>query len=240
MKITEVKTIYKYFFDLKIIGMGTTAICFLTKDNKVLKLYYNSFNKNENILNQMELLNEISNDTLIGPEELLINDKGEIIGYLYDYINAKTLSSTKNSLVIGEIINMYDKLKNDIKVASDKKFILGDLHSKNILINSLFYIIDLDRGYIKDDYTKEEIFSLNMKKINKEIIYALFNVRYDKLISFYNIDIENLYHNISNPNSFLELLYTFKEKCYPKIDNTSNLKKYLSYAITDNSYYKYF
>jgi hypothetical protein len=39
---TEVKTIIKYLISTKIIGIGTTAICFKMNSGNVLKLYLNT------------------------------------------------------------------------------------------------------------------------------------------------------------------------------------------------------
>lgn len=44
MEILELNKLKHYLIGSKFIGYGKCAICFLTKDGKVLKIYYNSSN----------------------------------------------------------------------------------------------------------------------------------------------------------------------------------------------------
>lgn len=246
MKIREDVQIFKYLAGARIIGIGSTAICFLLTDGRVLKLYYNIYIKglifnNCDIVSHFLDINSISNDTYIGPDEILIN-KDSVIGYIYPYVDAKTLYYSRYFISLNEIINKYPKLYEDTKKISQKNFILRDVHDKNILVKSIFYIIDLDYGYINEDLSKKDIFYDNMKKINKIIIYSLFNVNDDELIDFKDDTINDLWHNsiYLHPESFLELLEKLQEQCYPKKTSILNLRKSVPYNKSYNSYYRYF
>jgi len=246
MKITETESIFKYLIDAKIIGIGTTAICFLLPDNQVLKLYYNSYNKrhlfyHHNMLEHLKLLNSVTNDTYIGPEELLINN-GKVTAYLYPYINDKTLHASKNFITLNEIITKYPKVESDTDKISKNNFLINDLHDRNILIGNKLSIIDLDRGYIDEDLTVEKIYQRNMNEINQTIIQSLFNIEDYEIIEFKDSKLNNLYKESTHsaPNAFIELLEQINEQCYPQKSTSKVLRKKILYSKKQNSYWKYY
>ena len=224
MKKTAITSIYPYIKNTKIIGKGKTSICFLMSDNRVLKLFLNTYYKkrlfksNDNIINHFEKINSLKNDSYIVSEELLIKDK-ELIGYIYPYINGKTLHSIDKKTNIELLINSYDKLKEDTVLISNKKFVLNDMHDRNILFNYNYYIIDLDFGFFKDNDDSNKILNYNMYKINNTIIHSLFNKYQDTIIEFIDNDLNNLYKEsiISNYNSIKLLLSELS-----KYNNTKN------------------
>lgn len=246
MKIVENPKIHRYLSGSKVIGVGNTAICFLLNDGRVLKLYYNLYNKkllfgHIDMISRFNDINYISNDSYIGPDELLVKN-GEFIGYLYPYVKAKTLLIQKYFITLNEIINKYSKLFDDTKKVSQKKFILSDLHDMNILVGSLLYIIDLDQGYIDKDLSYEQAFLYNMREINRNIVYSLFGVKSNELIDFYDDNINELYHNSVGlyPQDFFKLLEKLNENCYPKKSSVLNLRRSVPYNKSYNSYYRYF
>ena len=79
MKKTEVKTIIKHLISTKIIGIGTTAICFKMNSGNVLKLYLNTPLKQElfrcyNMRYHLAKISEIGNSTFIVPGKLLFKN----------------------------------------------------------------------------------------------------------------------------------------------------------------------
>lgn len=246
MKITEINSLSKYLLGAKIIGVGTTAICFLLSDKRVLKLYYNSYNKKhlfytKDMTKHLEMLGKLTNETYIGPNEILISNN-EVIGYLYPYINAKTLKHMKKYISLDSIINKYKKLEKNTKEISTSNFLLRDLHDRNILIDKDIYIIDLDRGYIDQESTNDKVYTYNMREINKTIIDSLFNVKDYQLLEFTNLDIQKLYKEAihKNPEAFIELLIKLDESCNNDISNSHILKKKVLYTKKENTYYRPF
>lgn len=235
MKITEVNNIYKYLIGAVPIGFGTTAVCFLMRNNKVLKLYYSISLKNI-MMSKLEILDEIGNDSYVTPEEVLIKDN-LCIGQIYPYIHAKTLNKINNN-TISELLLNYDKLKKDTKYISDRQFLLGDLHRKNMLFNGFYYVIDLDKGYTEERYKEDTIYSLNMRKINETILYSIFGIKSDRVIDFLNEDIRKSYSNsLSNLDDFPKLLELLSN--YSDSEDVKVISKKISYSTSINTYYKY-
>lgn len=195
MKVTNIDSIIPYLKGSRFIGVGCTAMCFLMKNGKVIKLYIETYDKKDlfnyvkNPIEHFSKISDLKNDTYMVPEELLVKD-GKLVGYLYDYVNGKTLRRYNYNLQ--SLINSYDKLMDDTYSISEKGFDLHDMHDKNILLDDRFKIIDLDQGEFKD-IDSDKLFVSNMGDINKTIIYNLFNVRSLDKISFKNRDFNDLY-----------------------------------------------
>ena len=92
MKDIVIKSTFPYLKGSKYIGKGKTAYCFLMKDNRVLKLFYNSpetknmFEYFRNPVEHFYELEKAGNDTFVAPKELLIKDgklsKGDLVGFI--------------------------------------------------------------------------------------------------------------------------------------------------------------
>ncbi|MBQ1496224.1 MAG: hypothetical protein IIZ40_02590 [Bacilli bacterium] len=224
MKDTIIKSILPYLKGAKYIGKGKTAYCFLMRDNKVLKLFYksietkNMFDYFRNPINHFYELEKINNDTYIAPLELLIKDN-ELIGYIYDYIDGKTLKRVGLNFKIEELIEAYDRLEEDTRKISESKFALYDTHDKNIIFNGGFKVIDLDKGIFVDDEV-ENIYKYNMSEINQTIIHSIFNESRNKMLEFRNQKLRKEYLETvySDPLKMKDLL--------KDISNTYN-KKYM-------------
>jgi hypothetical protein len=235
MKITNVDNLSKYLYGSIPIGKGTTAISFLMPNGKVLKIYY----KNElktSIISKREIFDKINNDSYIVPEELLIKDN-KCIAQIYRYVKANTLHNIKSNFKVSDILKAYKKLIIDTKHISDNLFTLIDLHDKNILFDNSFYVIDLDRGFISDSLNKNQVFNLNMRKINEVILNSLFKVKDDYIIEFKDSDTQNLYANSMRRYDEFELLL---EKFLTDTSDSSikKLSKSIKHTKEINTYYK--
>lgn len=211
MKITEIKSILPYLVGAIPIGIGTTAICFLMPNGKVLKLYRNTYLKRElfyynDMKQHLNFLNSISNDSYIGPEELLMKND-EVIGYIYTYINALELKRLRNNIKLNDIVKGYEKLYSDTISISNNKFRLKDLHQKNILFNGNYYVIDLDKGKL-DERDSNEVFDSNIADINNVIINAIFDLKFFEYLAFYDDDLDELLYSslYESHEDFYELL----------------------------------
>ena len=197
------------------IGIGTTAICFLTNNNKIIKLFINTSGKREmfdyfsDMEKHLEGLNSISNDTFIGPEDILLDTDNNCIGYIFDYVKGKTLAHMKFNTDLRVLLNNYDRLVENTKEISDREYSIMDLHDKNIIINDNIKIIDIDR-YIYRYSNYRDLFKVNINNINKTILYSLFGVRDDQIMYFYDNKLEQLYNKAiySDYKYFQELIYT--------------------------------
>ena len=229
VKYTEIKSILPYLSFSIPIGVGTSAICFLMRDGNVLKLYINTYLKKElfykyDMKSHLKYLNEISNDSYIGPNEVLIKDN-QVVGYIYSYIKAKTLNKISNDINMKEILNAYQNLFDDTKEVSKNNFRIADLHNKNILYNSKFYIIDLDKGYQVDE-TNDNLFSKNICDINKNIIKSIFDLGFYEYMNFDDDKLEELYFKslYDEPECFFELIEKLFSNCATKKEVKQNNK----------------
>lgn len=244
MKKTAIMSILPYLKDSKIIGMGSTSICFLIKGNKVLKLYMDTankkklFNSKKDIISHFDRLSEVNNDTYIAPDELLIKDN-KCIAYIYRYKNAHSFKTLKRSTTLDRITQAYDKLVEDTYKISEKKLVLNDIHDKNILFSYMFYVIDLDYGYFVDSKNTDDLANFNLIKMNDVIIHSLFKQRYNKVIEFYNNDLNDLYKD-STKSDYKKFKIFLQE--LQKYDDSINRKSDLykrKLIHTHDNYYKF-
>lgn len=233
MEITQIQSLHDYLKGSKIIGMGTSAICFLMPNGKVLKIYYEkAFRKY--IAANMHMFSDIGNDTFIAPELLLFKDE-LCLAQIYQYTPGKTFKNI-DKYTIKDILIGYKKLFEDTKKISEKSFVLCDIHDRNILFNGEFKIIDLDRGYIDKSLKNDYIANSNIKKINDVILHSLLNVSPNKIIEFDNVDIQNIYSktfiDVEKFPILLEMLDEHSDT------NIKKLSKKIKFKTTINSYYK--
>ena len=231
MKITEIKNLSKYLIGSIPIGVGTSAICFLMPNEKVLKIYYSSSLKNY-ITSNIEMFYKIGNETYIAPEELLLKD-GLCIAQIYEYIPSTTLHNISCGYKMNDIISAYEKLIIDTKAISEKSFVLRDLHDKNILFNGKFNIIDLDRGRIDERGTYTNIFKYNMRTVNEVILYSLLKVKCYEILEFNDPILQESYRKtLSNVEEFPILLEKIDECSDTNIKRLSKKIEYKTYVDT--------
>lgn len=224
------------------IGIGTSAVCYKIDENTVAKLFYDFFCydfdiNNPIVRNQFELLLSLSNDTYKGPNQLIVKD-GIVVGYLYPFIDGKTLHRIRNNITVNDIITKYPKVIEDTKKISCFNFRLHDLHDKNILINDSFKVIDLDRGYQSSNYDNNGYLKYNMININQVIIHSLFHVDEKDSIAFYNDSLQELYDKClyEDYHFLIEFLeQTEKETNLCKV-KYKKIRKKIDYRI-DKTYY---
>ena len=243
MKKTAIMSILPYLKDSKIIGMGSTSICFLIKGNNVLKLFMDTNNKKklfdskEDIIAHFDRLSEVNNDTYLAPDELLIKDN-QCIAYIYRYKNAHSFKNLKGSTKLDRIVQAYGKLVEDTHKISEKKLVLNDMHDKNMLFSYMFYIIDLDYGYFVDSKNPDDLTNFNLIKMNDVIIHSLFKQNYNKVIEFYNNDLNELYKASTKSDYKKFKIFLQELQKYDDINKKSDLLKKRLIHTHDN-YYKF-
>ncbi len=235
--------LYRLLFGAKYIGSGKTSYCFLLRNGLVLKIYKHNLEKQRlfncvSMQEQIFIMNTLKNDSYLTPE-IVYKYREEILGYCIDYKKAKTLAKINNQCKVFELINSIEKLVQDTYLVGEKRFILKDIHNRNILYNGDFYIIDLDYGYIGKE-TIEEINKQNIQTIMNTILSTLFDVKkqellfikHSELMALYNKTIFESYENIY---SFFKLWEEVLENDNLKV---KDLKRNRFIKKEYNTYYK--
>lgn len=241
METLEAKSVLPFIRNSKIIGIGTTAICFKMSGGMVFKLFkYNDIDISDDFYTKINRISSISNDTYIAPQKLLIiNDK--IRGYFYPYVNAHTLRGISSNTKISELFKSYEKLVEDTKEVSNKNFRLYDLHSGNILFDGNYYIIDLDRCCFSDKIATECIFELNISKIFKIIIKQIYKTEIWELPIFEDKDIEHYLNHIKveNIDDIYELIRIIANYCNVIDPTIKEVRSKIKVKNVFNEYYKF-
>ena len=209
----------------KFVGIGSTAICYKTSSDRVLKQFrktyraYNLISRREDIDEHFDYLSSLTNDTYVGPDILVKNLEDKIIAYYMEYRNARTIKRFKSNVRIRDLIDPYKKLVLDTKKVSDARFRMQDLHTENILFNGCFHVIDLDYGRNDNYHSEEDLLKYNMCDMAHTIIDGMFGVSYFKDIYFNDLDIDRLYQQLTNDDFMLfeEFINSLEE--YLKIVN---------------------
>lgn len=187
MEIVELNTnkdLYKLLINAKYIGHGFTSVCFLLKNNTVLKIYYNSKHKEQlfqskNMIDYFIKLNKIGNNSYIVPNILYLY-KDELIAYSYPYQNSLMLSALSENTKINDLIDALNFLNEDTITISNFGFQNKDMTNHNILYDGIFKIIDLDYGEFAN-YSYEFLCDYNQRLILKSIISTIFLQSYSEL-----------------------------------------------------------
>ena len=239
MKVTNVDSVSSVLNCSIPIGIGTTAICFLRSDGNVVKLYINTYLKRQmfnyfNMEDQLKLLNKISNDTFIGPEEILVKNDN-IIGYIYPYVKGRRIDRLSNKLTKEDILNSYQKLFDDTKKLAEHDIRLNDLHERNILFYDSYHVIDLDKCTVK-----ECAYRFNMCDIIDLLVRSIFNTGVIHSIRFQEKDLEELYRDVryKHNEDFDKLI----ERIFDGCDNKGQVRSRRKYSVNeiDISYHRGF
>lgn len=191
--VKEIKNIRQLLLGARFIGYGTNSVCFLLKNQNVLKVYYNSYSTRElfRLFDMKEHLIEISkigNKSYTVPRIIYTNND-KVIAYEYDYIKSKTLKKAKKNIFLDELIDSLDLLYEDTKLVSSFGFKNCDVHSENILFKEKYYIIDLDKGSFCD-ISADFLANVNQRLILNSITEFIFK---DDFLFFEDEKLNDLY-----------------------------------------------
>ena len=246
MEVVRINNIWELLHGARIIGYGTTAICFLLKDNTVLKVFVNTHHKRSlfrvmEIIEHLSSMEKLNNDTYVAPRKLvMIGD--EVVAYIMDYRKAKTVKRLSNNVRVNDLLRNYPKLMEDTRIISEEHFRISDMHDKNILFNGEYHIIDLDNGDFNETYKVDDLTKYNMQDILLTVVSAMFGASYDKNIYFNRADMDEIYQRTvyNNPENFKEFIGALEEDI--KIDNPSigELKRNKSRILTLQTRHNYY
>lgn len=244
MEIIEIDKTSEILKGARYIGHGTTAICFKNKNNRVIKLYRNTNNKRylfeRNMYEHLNLLNEITNESFLGPE-IIITSHGQIIGYIYPFKKAKTLARISPLINAETLIKPTEKLIKNTDQISNHQFMLKDLHDKNMLFKEEFTVIDLDQGE-KSLYSKDSIRYANRQTVLQSIMHSLFHVKYNQIMYIHSSETQKLYNQMlyEDYQKMREFFKSLKEDLNKQELKISDLRRNRLITKEYNSYYRPF
>lgn len=176
-----IKTSENYIFEIigrPILGIGTTAVVFLTKNNEVFKIYLDTERKHYLFqeYNMKEHLLELSNidiKHIYTPKDIYMKDE-TVIGIKLDYIKGNTLKKKIPDIKLKEFSNMLEVLIEETNKLSELGVFVRDFHSKNVIINSDgINIFDTDQFDITI-FSKDWCLEHNLNAFIHEILYTIF------------------------------------------------------------------
>lgn len=242
MKSIEVSKLDLFMSSFYPIGFGSSARLYLTHNLDVLKIFKNNFEgqwikSNPDYIDKFCKISELANGSFIGPEQLIYSG-GKFVGYTYHFVNAPTLSKLDKGITLSGLFANYDKLAINTRLISNEHFLLSDMHSKNILFDGNFYIIDLDHCDFVTKYDSESIYRLNMDKLFRAIIKQIYGIRSVDSVVFDDKELNELYRSINKGNIEEVRLFLSKVKKMSMIENPTvrDVKKYVKAQGVDYGY----
>ncbi len=225
------------------VGYGKTSFCVRISNGLLLKIYrntkyredlFNRFDMKEHILE----LSTLKNDSYVTPNGML-KMKEEVLGYFTEYKHAYTIEKIKLKTTLEFLLANLEKLIEDTYKISEKHFLLGDVHNRNILFNGYYYVIDLDFGFFEDP--NKNLVQWNITTLIKTILETIFKVQDNQLIIIDNPKLFNLYNDTiyRNYKKIYEFFEVYKENLNAKQLTIRKLRRSYTYHKEYNSYYRY-
>ena len=210
MEIIETDNIKKLISFPISIGAGCTARCYKTKEGNVIKIYkHNRFAKEllarPFFEDNMRHIDVISNETFIGPKKLVYQD-GKIVGYIYELLHGKTLSKLSSKTRLSTVVQDLDVVFENIKKISQQKFALGDVHTKNIIFDGGYRVIDLDQGGFLTLKSEEEIYLDNARMVIQTIFDQIYGTNIDRSAEYTHVKVDKYINSDYLSMKVIELL----------------------------------
>lgn len=122
-----------------ILGKGTTAVAFLTKDKKVLKVFLNNYRKwcafqDYDMLKHLENLSNIKVKNVYTPNDIYVKN-GQVIATKLDYIKGNVLKKHVPNIPLKVFTEMLLELIEETYKLTELGVYVHDFHNKNVIIN---------------------------------------------------------------------------------------------------------
>ena len=230
MKVRNSDDIYV----VKGLGHGKCADCYLTKDNKVLKVFYNP-NYFEDRVKKVYKLNV---PKLVFPDEIVkLND--DFIGYLMEPIDG-TLIDKVSSIDIETFIREVRLLEYSIAELAIKKYFLFDCRSENIMYTKDGHLVIIDTDFYVEEKNNKELYSNNLSYFSPQLLGPILNIdetefKSKKLNHLKNLLLEGKYL----PSKFLvDLLKELRSKTINTTEELKNKVKLVKNGVDTSVFYK--
>ena len=222
------------------IGVGFTANCYKTKDDRIIKLYRKHFSDAIEVLSRksftedIERLSEIKTESFITPEVLVV-DNDEIRGYICKRVHGVQVKHLSSNTKVTEILSNMSILLQDIKTVSNARVCLYDITGRNVMFDGQIRVIDLDRSEFDLENRKSNLQDVNTSAVVWTVVKAMFGIKSTKDGLYRNVDI-NYYrdHTDLDTEALRRLLEELKDVCKKDEPTLRDIRrKVLSKKIDD-------
>ena len=211
---------------------GMYGKCFITLDGK--SVYKEFFKKNSSCFDSKD-----DSNVFIFPKILVCNYKGELTGYLMDYVKGSSFVNMDDNFDLNVLLDNLKLIENEILNQSINYMSIVDLHLGNIMIdeNNRFKIIDTDSYYYRPETSASDVYENNMSHFSNTIINGvLFGINNNTNIKFKNRLLNNermeCYLGILKPSIFIEnVLIELSENYNDELNNIDSLRSNLTIIL---------
>ena len=167
------------------LGSGAQGTCFKI-GNKVYKIFNefcDEYRYDDIVYNKDDLLrfSEIKNNTFVWPSDVIVvGDK--VVGYITDYIDAKSLYEINPLRVsLEKYIKSLDLVLDDIKIISDNGVMTFDVSYNTLYGRNGFNVIDT-MEYTLSDIDCSSLYKINKSRFDCETKLFLIDGYFDEFI----------------------------------------------------------
>lgn len=186
----------------KEIGVGSQGICYVNvNNNQVYKIFHQFFDREDGFLEffhnytKEEILrfSNIVNDTFVWVKDVIVVEN-EIVGYVSDYVNAKSLYKIDPLTVdLNHFSNSVNKVENDLRIISNNGVATYDMAYNTLYGKNGIFVIDHD-DYSYANIDSEKLFRRNCDNFNYEVMLFLIDNYFDDFIANYK-ELREMYNS---------------------------------------------
>lgn len=227
--VIENKKIKSSIIFRPVLGKGTTAVCFFTKDKKVLKVFLDNERKKSlflrfNMLTHLEDLSSIKVKNVYTPNDIYVKN-GEVIATKLDYIKGSTLNRYVPNIPLKNFTDMLLELIETAYKLSELGVYVSDFHSKNVIINENgINVFDTDEFYVEHQNKSQydEYLEHNLKIFLDTILSSIFKIPKRFIFDSRYLDslYDKLYDAVVDYKDYLNFYYAI----YKEFGETESLK----------------
>ena len=226
--------------NLSIIGQGSQGICYYNKKDEVYKIFHQAFEDDDFInytKNELLRFSNVKNKTFLWAKDVIVLEN-EIIGYITDYVKAKSLFKIDPLKInLNKFMNDISEVEKDIKIISNNGIKTYDL-MYNTLYGNSFYMTDFDE-FSYSDLDSKILEDMNKRNFYYELYYFLIDGYFDEFIKQYKILNKMYEEKKDNILTFIELLRKYlSEYIGSNINSLNEAKKCLNKVKQINFVYQ--
>lgn len=212
--------------NLSIIGQGSQGICYYNKKDEVYKIFHQAFEDDDFInytKNELLRFSNVKNKTFLWAKDVIVLEN-EIIGYITDYVKAKSLFKIDPLKInLNKFMNDISEVEKDIKIISNNGIKTYDL-MYNTLYGNSFYMTDFDE-FSYSDLDSKILEDMNKRNFYYELYYFLIDGYFDEFIKQYKILNKMYEEKQEDILIFIELLKKYLSEYTGKEVNSLNEAK---------------